>query len=101
MTLTRSQTKTQREAPGLHLLAEAANFIELLTEVKTLKRGINEFTYDMAMPYDNASRDNVENYIVALEKVVDKVDIPSPPAPKVGHTQYYDHNENKWVFCKV
>ena len=103
MTLTRSQTKTQREAPGLHMLADAIPIIEghlddCIAEVKELKKKINTFTYDIAMPHNNASRDNVEQYIHALEKVVDEVNIPPPPAPKRGHTQYYDHNQKKWVY---
>ena len=106
MSITRSQTKTQREAPGLHMLADAIPIIEghideLITEVKEIKKKMSEFTYDMAMPHDNASKDNVEDYIHALEKVVEEVDIPTPPAPKQGHTQYYDHNQKKWVFCRV
>ena len=106
MTLTRSKTKTQREAPGLHLLAEAipiieGNIDELLAEVKELKKNISHYTMDMAMPHENASKDNVEDYIHALEKVVEEVDIPPPPAPKQGYTQYYDHNQKKWVFCRV
>ena len=101
MTLTRSQTKSQREAPGLHLLAEAADLIQRLVEVKELKKRMTGYTYDMAMPYNNACKDNVENYIDALEKVVDDVDIPPPPAPKKDHTQYYDRNQKKWIFCRV
>ena len=97
MSLTRSQTKTQREAPGLYMLVDAIMHIEQMEKVNELKQKMNSFIYDMAMPHDNAAKDNVEQYIDALEKVV----LPRPPTPRVGYTQYYDHNRKMWVFCKV
>ena len=107
MTITRSKTRTYREAPGLILLADAAQHVEetleaRLATAKTIRRRMSEFTLELAMPYDCSSKDTVEEYIQALEKVMEAVDItPPPPAPKVGYTQHYDSNRNEWVFCKA
>ena len=107
MTLTRSQTRTQREAPGLLMLANATQHIEetlddRIAAAKAIRRRMTDFTLDLAMPYECSSKDIIEDYIQALERVLESFDVtPPPPAPKVGYIQHYDRSRNKWVFCKV
>ena len=71
MTITRSKTKIEREAPGLKLLLDAIDMVE--KDPHVLK--FNYDTIDWEMPV--------------------------PPAPKIGYIQHYDHSRNKWVFSKI
>lgn len=66
--ITRSQTKIEREAPGLKLLLDAIDMVEQTPHIL-------KFNYDTS-----------------------DWEMPPPPAPKRGHTQYYDHTQHKWVF---
>ena len=70
MSITRSKTKTIREAPGLHMLADASERIEKLERATKMKSHMTSMTYDYAMPYDNAGADRIVEYIELLEDIV-------------------------------
>ena len=62
--ITRSQTRIEREAPGLNMLISAIDHVEKLAQTITPR------TEEMAMPYDNASSDTIKEYIKITKQLI-------------------------------
>ena len=87
--LTRSQTRIERETPGLNMLLNAIDEIERATK---LAKKITPISEDMAMPYDNTSVDTIKEYIEITKKIID---VQTPGASKQGYVQTFDPDTNK------
>jgi hypothetical protein len=59
--ITRSQTRIEREAPGLNMLISAIDHVEKLAQT---------ITEELAMPYDNASSDTIKEYIKITKQLI-------------------------------